>query len=158
MKLKNRKDKIASAFNVGKKRIKFDPSRLEDIKKAITKVDLRSLMAGKAIKLEKSHGQSSARSKKIKVQKSKGRRKGKGSLKGKKYSRVPSKTRWVTRVRTQRRFIKLLKDKKRIAGTTYRDVYTMVKSNRFRNTRLIKLYLEEHKLFLQDAIQKKKTK
>ena len=35
-------------------------------------------------------------------------------------------------------------------------MYHKIKSNKFRNVRLIKLYLEENKLFLQNAIQEKK--
>ncbi|MFH1592540.1 MAG: 50S ribosomal protein L19e [Candidatus Woesearchaeota archaeon] len=158
MNLKNRKRVIASTLGTSKRRIVLDPSKLEDIKKAITKTDIRSLVAGKAIKIRKARGQSSFRSKKLKIQKSKGMRKGAGSKKGKKYSRVSAKRRWVTMIRTQRVFIRMLKTKEMIASHTYRNLYTMIKSNRFRSIRLIKLYLEEHKLFLEHGIQKKKGK
>jgi len=148
MNLKDKKGKIARMLNVGKKRIKLDPNNLSEIAKAITKSDFRALLSSGAIQIKPVNGQSHFRSKKIKVQKAKGRRKGPGSRKGKKYSRIPAKRRWIMRVRTQRGFIKKLKDRSRIDNKTYRDLYYKIKSNKFRNVRLIKLYLEENKLFL----------
>ncbi|MEK6826661.1 MAG: 50S ribosomal protein L19e [Nanoarchaeota archaeon] len=158
MNLKNKKQMIARTLNVGKKRIKLEPSKLEEIKKAITKTDIRSLLASGAIKIDNIVGQSRYRTNKLKRQKSKGQGKGVGSKKGRKFSRLGAKKRWILRMRTQRGFIKALKDRDKVSKSTYRDLYSMIKSNRFRNVRLIKLYLEENKLFLKDGIQKKDTK
>ena len=156
MNLKNQKGKIARMLNIGKKRVRLDPTKLSEISKAITKSDIRSLLAHNVIQIKKVRGKSGFRFKKIKAQKAKGRRKGIGSRKGKKYSRISAKRRWISRVRTQRGFIKKLKDRGRIGKKTHRDMYHKIKSNKFRNVRLIKLYLEENKLFLQNAIQEKK--
>ncbi len=150
MNLKHRKELIARTFYVGKKRIMFNTEKLQDIKKAITKSDIRSLVAEGAIIIVNKKGQSHSRSKKIKLQKSKGRRKSIGSRKGKKYSRLSKKRRWILHVRTQRNFVKKLRNRHRISKRTFRNLYSMIKSNRFRNIRLIKTYLEKNSLFLKE--------
>jgi len=151
MKLKNRKETIARMYGVGKSRILFDPGQLAEIKKAITKSDIRSLIAAGTIMINPKKGQSRIRARKIKSQKSKGRRKGLGSKKGKKYSRITAKQRWMSQVRTQRTFVKRLKENNKVNLLTYRNLYSMIKNNRFRSIRLIKLYLEENKLFLHNG-------
>ncbi len=52
----------------------------------------------------------------------------------------------MIKVRTQRKLIKLLKEKKIITPNLYRNLYSKVTGNFFRSRRHIKLYLEEHKL------------
>ena len=78
-----------------------------------------------------------------------------GSRKGKRTARLPKKKEWVLKVRSQRRFINALKDKNLLSNKNYRDLYSKIKSNRFRNIRLIKLYIEENKLIQKNEIQKK---
>jgi len=87
------------------------------------------------------------RARKIKHQKRKGKRKGVGSRKGTAKARTPKKKVWMSKVRTQRSFIKKLKLKKRIKSETYKKLYHMIKGNFFRSKRHIKIYLEEHNLF-----------
>ena len=70
MNLRNKKTVMARTFKVGKKIVKLNPSKLEDIKKAITKSDIRSLLASGAISIGKIKGQSHYRANKIRKQKS----------------------------------------------------------------------------------------
>ena len=79
--MKNKKQLAGKILKVSPKKIKFRADALEDIKKAITRSDLRGLIAvGKVTKDKKSsHSRSGAR--KISLQKKKGRRKGKGKKK-----------------------------------------------------------------------------
>jgi len=156
MKLKNKKQKIAKILKVGTKKVKLKQDNLSDVKEAITNADLRALIAKKSVIKKPYKNQSRSSAKKTKLQKSKGRRKGVGSRKGKPTARLSSKRRWMLKVRTQRKFIKTLLVKRRITKKTYRDSYLRASSNRFRNIRLIKLYLEENKLFVDDGTQKKK--
>ncbi|MEK6934476.1 MAG: 50S ribosomal protein L19e [Nanoarchaeota archaeon] len=155
MNIKNQRRVASKLLKIGKKRVKFDIEKLAEIKEAITKSDLRSLIAKKIIKSKKQKGHSRVRSRKIKRQKKKGQRKGPGSRKGKQTSRLSRKKRWMIKVRAQRKFIKSLRGNKKITSQVYNDIYNKIKSNRFRTTRLIKLYLEENKLVNKNAIQKK---
>jgi large subunit ribosomal protein L19e len=146
MRLTSQRRIAAQILKAGKNRIVFDTEKLSEIKEAITRADIRSLISEKIIKAKPLRGPSRFRARKIKIQKSKGRRKGPGSRKGAKNSRITSKRRWILKVRIQRRFIKLLRDKKVITPNIYRDIYKKIKGNYFRSKRHVKLYLEEHKL------------
>jgi large subunit ribosomal protein L19e len=128
------------------KKIKLDLTRLDDIKEAITRADVRSLLKDGAIMTEQAKGVSRARAKKIRQQKLKGRRRGQGSRKGKDSARLPGKRTWINKIRLQRKFIKDLKDRTKITQEDYKDLYRKTKGGFFRSRRHIKLYLTEHKL------------
>jgi len=156
MNVRNQRRIVAKLFNVGIGRVKLDPTKLAEIKEAITKADLKSLISTGAISIDKKKGHSKARSRKIKIQKAKGRRKGIGSKKGRKTARLPQKKFWMASIRAQRKFIKQLKSQGILTKSVYRDIYHKIKSNRFRSIRLIKLYLEDNNLTNKNATKKKK--
>ena len=136
----------ADIFKAGINRVAFDETRLNEIKEAITKTDIRNLIKDGAINLKQIHGVSSFRSNKLKIQRRKGKRRGQGSRKGTKTARLTRKKIWMTKVRVQRRFIRLLKSKKYLSVQNYRIVYKMIKGNMFRSKRHLKLYLDENNL------------
>jgi large subunit ribosomal protein L19e len=128
------------------KKIKLDQTRLEEIKEAITKSDIRALIKDKAIIVKKHKGVSRARAKKINLQKAKGRRKGQGSRKGKANARLSDKQKWMNKIRLQRQFLNDLKSKDKLEKETYKDLYRKAKGGFFRSKRHVKLYITEHKL------------
>jgi large subunit ribosomal protein L19e len=128
------------------KRIKLDLTRLDDIKEAITREDIKGLIKDRAIIIEPTRGVSRSRAKKLKIQRSKGRRRGQGSRKGKATARLPGKETWMNKIRLQRLFLKDLKERSRITQEIYKDLYRKAKGGFFRSERHIKLYLTEHKL------------
>lgn len=144
--MKAKKILAAKILKTSKKKVKFAADALEDIKKAITRSDMRGFIAVKSISSSRSNQHSRAGARKIKVQKKKGRRKGKGSKKGAKYSVVSRKQSWVSRIRVQRDFLKMLREKELISKKDYRILYGKSKGGFFRNKRHIKLYLTEHHL------------
>lgn len=146
MKLNVQRRIAADIFKSGINRVSFDTSRLNEIKEAITKADIRKLIKDSAINLNQIKGISSFRTKKIRLQKRKGKRKGLGSRKGTKTARTERKRTWMIKVRVQRRFIKLLKAKGYLKRQNYRIMYKMIKSNMFRSKRHLKLYLDENNL------------
>jgi len=150
MDLKVQKRLAAQILNCSPKRVIFDNDRLEDIKQAITKRDLRLLIGDKAISERPMNATSKFRVRKLKVQKSKGRRKGPGSKKGSFNSRFKTKMVWMNNIRVQRAFLLLLVDKKIISRTAYRKLYLMSKGGYFRSKRHIKLFLAEHDELLFD--------
>jgi large subunit ribosomal protein L19e len=142
--------KVASAvLKCSPKRVVFDSDELESIKEAITRSDIKSLISEGTIAKKQKKGVSRARANVIKRQKAKGQRKGHGSRKGKATARTPKKEKWMAKVRAQREFIKTLKDSELIDNSVYRNIYLKSKGGFFRSRRHIKLYLNEHKLFLK---------
>ncbi|MBT4804786.1 50S ribosomal protein L19e [Candidatus Woesearchaeota archaeon] len=144
--MKSKKRLAADILGTSPKKVKFAADALEDIKKAITRSDLRGLIAIKKIVKSKKNEQSRSRARKIAAQKRKGRQKGKGSKKGSKHSIVSRKEKWMAKVRVQRVFLKDLKDKELVSVKNYRSLYNKVKGGFFRNKRHIKLYLTEYHL------------
>lgn len=150
MMLKLQKKLAASVANCSPKRVVFDPARLEDIKEAITKTDIRLLIGDGTIKILPKQGVSRVRANKLQLQKSRGLRRGKGSRKGKASARTPGKQTWVKKIRALRRFLKQLLDSKLITHDVYKDMYKRAGGGFFRSISHIKIYLNEREL-----IQKK---
>ncbi|MEA3430986.1 MAG: 50S ribosomal protein L19e [Nanoarchaeota archaeon] len=146
MKLKIQKRLGGQIFKCSKKKIVFDPERLEDIKEAITKADIKTLIIDNAISRKPTKGISRFRAKKKALQKKKGKRRGPGSRKGKKTARLPKKVAWMNKIRALRGLLKDLKGRDRIEPKTYRELYGKAKGGFFRNLRHMKLYIKEHEM------------
>lgn len=146
MELKLQKRLAADVMGCSEKRVLLDPDRLSDIKEAITKLDIRSLISDKAIKKKPVKGISRVRARKTALQKRKGKRKGAGSRKGKKTARISKKRIWIGKIRVQRAFLKELRDKDLISKADYHSLYSKSKGGFFRSKRHIKLYIEERRL------------
>jgi len=148
MMLKLQKRLAASILHCSPKRVVFDPARLEDIKEAITKTDIRLLVGEGAITGRPQKGVSRGRANKLKTQKSKGLRKGAGSKKGKATARRPRKKAWMDRIRAQRKFLKHLRNSALIKHEAFKELYSKSKGGYFRSIKHIKIYINEHDLFL----------
>src|SRR3989344_309767 len=136
----------AYVLGCAKKRVRFDPERLSEIKESITKADIKNLVANNAITAIPKHGVSRGRAKKNKRQKTKGKRRGQGSRKGKKSARSEGKSVWIQRVRLQRSFIKMLRERKILSQEIYRQIYPKIKGGFFRSKKHLNLYFHEHNL------------
>ena len=146
MKLNIQKRLAASILRISKDKISIDPARKEEVKEAITRFDIKSLIKDKAIRVKDEKGPSKGRSRKLKEQKRKGRRTGQGTRKGKATARLSEKEVWMSKVRKQREFLRQLKDKENIDQKTYRMLYNKSKGGYFRSKRHVKLYIDEHGL------------
>ena len=144
--MKQKRKLAAKILNVSPKKVVFSTEALDDIQKAITRSDMRGLIAvGKISKANvNQHSRGGAR--KIAQQKSKGRQRGKGSRKGSKHSIITRKEKWIDRIRAQRELLKELRDKNLLSTSNYRLLYTKSKGGYFRNRRHIKLFIKEHHL------------
>jgi large subunit ribosomal protein L19e len=138
----------AQLLKCGVKRVWMDQDRTDEIAKAVTKSDIRVLIDGKAIKSRQISGISSGRKKYAEKQKAKGRRRGHGSRKGAKYARLPKKERWMRTIRPIRKYLRGLKDEKKIDQSIYRKYYMKAKGGEFRS----KHHLETH--LISDGIIK----
>lgn len=147
MELKVQKRLAGEVLGCSQKRVAFDPAKLEDIKEAITKRDIKSLVSEGIITEKQKAGVSRVRARKTLVQKRKGLQKGPGSKKGKRNARDPEKTRWIRKIRAQREFLHELKEKKLIEAKTFTSLYRKAKGGFFRSKRHIKIFVEENGLF-----------
>ncbi len=146
MMLKLQKRLAADVLRCSPKRVIFDPAKLEDIKEAITKTDIRLLIGGGIITERPVTGVSRSRANKRKNQKKKGLRRGEGSRKGKFTARAPSKEAWMNRIRAQRLFLKYLRTNSLIKHVDFKQLYSKSKGGFFRSIKHIKLYINEHNL------------
>jgi large subunit ribosomal protein L19e len=138
MKMKTQRRLAAEILKVGESKIWLDPTKISEIEKAVTKADIRRLIERGYIKVRKD---------KLKKPKEKEKkRRYEGSKKGKKYSIVPRKRRWINLVRNLREFARELKEKGKIDNKTYKLVRKWIKGGMFKSRTHMKLYLEQHKL------------
>lgn len=134
----------AQILKCGRNRIRFDPDRLDEIKEAITKIDVRYLIKSGAISKNRLLNTSRFWARKIKKQKKEGKQKGFGSRKGKASARgINPKRKWMNRIRLQRGYIKSLRDMGIIEGDIYHELYMKSKGGFFRSLRHLKLYTSE---------------
>jgi large subunit ribosomal protein L19e len=137
-KLSLQKRIAAQILKVGESRVWLDPAKTEEIKKAITKADIRKLIQKKMIK---------ALPEKIKKPKERKKRKrGPGKRKGAKHAILTKKRRWIKTVRPLRRMLKELRDSGQMDKRTYRKIYRLVKGGMFRSRAHLKIYLEQRGL------------
>ncbi len=146
MNLTTQKRLAASILKVGLNRVWIDPEQIDEVSKAITREGVRQLINNGAIKAKPEKGISSYRSKKVAQQKKKGRRKGRGSIKGAKNARTPKKQAWMTTIRALRKDLKEMRDADEIDATTYRKLYKMAKGGAFKSKSYMKTYARDHDL------------
>jgi len=146
MNLTTQKRLAADILKVGVNRVWIDPENVEEVSRAITRESVKQLIDNKIIRAKPQKGISSYRSKKIAQQKSKGRRKGHGSIKGAKGARTPKKKAWMTTIRALRKDLKHMRDNREINKTTYRKLYKMAKGGAFRSKSYMKTYAKDHDL------------
>ncbi|XRO76816.1 50S ribosomal protein L19e [Methanocaldococcus sp. 10A] len=136
----------AEILKCGIERVWIDPSQLERVKMAMSKDDIRALIKEGVIKKKQKKGISSARVKKLKEQRRKGRRRGPGSRRGAAGARTPQKEKWMATIRALRKTLKQLRDTGKIDRKVYRKLYRMAKGGAFRSRSHLFLYLKEHEL------------
>ena len=139
----------AKLLKCSPQRVKLDFTKLDEIKGAITKVDVHRLIKQGLITKDALYGGSKVRARARQVQRSRGRRRGIGSRKGKEGARTNAKDTWVAKIRAQRELLLRLRDNKKITQQTYTDLYAKSKGGFFRSTHHIKIYSEEQNLFVK---------
>ncbi|MCS7124667.1 MAG: 50S ribosomal protein L19e [Candidatus Bathyarchaeota archaeon] len=145
--LRSQRRLAAKILKVGVERVWIDPNRVEDVEAAITREEIRKLIHEGVIKPLKEKGVSRARAKLIHEKKKKGLRRGLGSRSGTAKARVSKKEAWMNKVRTLRKRLRELKAEKIITETTYRKLYTLVKSGEFASVADMERYIKAHDLW-----------
>jgi large subunit ribosomal protein L19e len=136
MDLANQKRMAAQLLDCGENRVKFriEPiSRLDDIAEAVTRKDIRRLIASGAIFKRQKIGVGRVRARLRAAQKKKGRRRGFAHRKGGANARFNTKLRWMMRIRPIRVRLRELRESGAIDRTTYRQLYMQAKGGMFHN-------------------------
>ncbi|MDD4983498.1 MAG: 50S ribosomal protein L19e [Candidatus ainarchaeum sp.] len=144
MNMKSFRGQVSKLLNVGKSKVWISPDATTEVKKAITKDDIKEMVNNGTVKKVIS-GQSRGRARKLKAKKTAGRRRGPGTRKGVKTARTRPKEEWIKKVRAQRKYIREMKDKNEIDSTLYKDLYAKVRGGFFRSKGHIKLYVDKVK-------------
>ncbi|MBI5148397.1 50S ribosomal protein L19e [Candidatus Pacearchaeota archaeon] len=122
MDLGKKKKLAAKILGVGKRRIIFDFSRLDEIKEAITRQDIQDLVKDKAIKIRPVKGKHHEKREK--------RKRGPGKIKMKIKER---KRKYIVRIRMLRRYIASLLKQKKISKERYKKFRMMAKMGEIRD-------------------------
>lgn len=128
MNLRKKKELAKKTFNVGNERIVFVESRLEDIKEAITKQDMRDLKEDGAIIIKNIKGRRKIKSKK---------KKSVGNIRKKVKTR---KRDYVILTRKLRKHVSNLKNNDEISKEDFTDLRKKIRNKKFRS----KSHLKEH--------------
>jgi large subunit ribosomal protein L19e len=138
MNLRTQKRIAAAVLGIGETRVWVDPEKATDIAQAMTREDVRELIKQGLIQEKTATKPTRAIAKKRRVMRKKRKGVGHGKRSGSSGARSPTKTRWVKRMRSQRRFIRLLKEKGAIDTPTHRKYYRQIKGGRFTSIRNLK--------------------
>ena len=149
MNLETQKVLAAKVSGVGKARVILDTTRYADIKEAITKADIRSLIKQGAIKVLPRTRPSRHRARARHAQMKRGRRKGQGTRRGTKFARSPRKRQWINKIRAIRALLKNLKTKKQLDNKNYYDLYKKSKGGFFRDRGHLLFYAKSNKLLME---------
>jgi large subunit ribosomal protein L19e len=144
MEARKAKELAARILKVGVGRIYVDPANLSKVNEAMTKDDVRGLIAERVVKKRGSASQSTGRAKMLKEKKQKGRRRGKGKRSGTKKVRTEQRDTWIGKVRAQRRTLRELREKNPAAVKEkgYGVAYKKIKGNFFKGKKYLIEYIE----------------
>ena len=130
---RSKKRMAASVLKVGKNRAKLDPKSLDILGDAITKASLKGLIRDGKIWAVKSKGISRGR-----ARKNLNKTRGPGSRKGAKGAIIDKKTRYMTKVRALRKYVKSQKEKNLITNKQFNDLYKQIRGGQVRSVAHLK--------------------
>ena len=134
MKLENKKELASRTLGIGKSRIIFSPSRLSEIKEAITKQDIKDLVSSNAIILKDIKGRKT-------IERRKTRRRA-GSIRKK---IKPGKRGYIILTRRFRSYIAQLRRKGEISEELYFKLRQEIRASRYKDLSHLKERLREIK-------------
>ena len=133
-------------LGAGQNRIRIKKEELGRAMEALTREDVRALVADGAVYAIPAVG---PRKKERKGRKSR------GSRKGKKFSRKPAKDAWMETVRSQRKYLNELVASGELPAEHRRYVYGKIKGRAFRGKKAMRTYLEENGMIEEKKKEKK---
>ncbi|MDE1865648.1 MAG: 50S ribosomal protein L19e [Candidatus Micrarchaeota archaeon] len=119
----------AELMKRGESKVRIKPDKADDAKKAITREDVRALIANGSVYAIKEKHNLSLYSKELRVKRNKGRRRGPGRRKGS--AKARQSIDYVKKIRGQRRVLAALKQEKSIDNEAFKRYYRLVKGGNF---------------------------
>ncbi|MHA2170393.1 MAG: 50S ribosomal protein L19e [Candidatus Kariarchaeaceae archaeon] len=141
--LKSQRRIASRLMKRGKNGVWINPDQGYRVGLAVTREDISKLIHDGLLKPKKIQGTSKGRSRAEKFKRARGQRRGPGSRKGTANARFSFKTKWMNKIRAQRKYLKKLRDEGYITSTDYRKLYLQAKGNLFRNVRFLANYIRE---------------
>ena len=130
MNLRNKKQLAAKTLKVGKERIVFVKERLEEIKDAITKQDIKDLFKDKAILIKEIKGR--------KTKPHKNKRRIRGKIRKKVNKR---KQEYVTMTRKLRKYLNEMKKQGKVKPKEIKEIRKKIRNRLFKSKAHLKDYL-----------------
>lgn len=143
MSLRSQRRMAARVLGVGLNRVWIDPDEAEEVESAITKEEIRRLIHEGVIRKRPPVGISRGRKRAFREKRSRGRRRGPGSRKG---SKAEAKHEWINRIRSIRRRLRKLRDRRMLSRKDYRRLFTMAKGGSFRSVAHLNEFVQARKL------------
>ncbi len=128
----------ADILGIGRNKVKVDPEKMEDAEQALTRADVKELLASGAITVKQRVGHTKT--------KKKAKKRRAGSRKGKKYSRKPRKEQWMEKVRAQRKLLKQLIEEGKVDKKYQRKIYMKIKGGSFKGKKAMLTFLKENNM------------
>jgi large subunit ribosomal protein L19e len=139
----------ADILKVGKNRVRIKMEDYSKAMEALTREDVRGLIADGTVYKERYVGPRSKPPRK---------NKGTGKRKGKKYSRKSAKETWMEKLRAQRKYLEEMLENGEVSGENKRKVYLKIKGGSFRGKKALRTYLEEHGMLNEKAAKPAREK
>jgi len=124
MKLDSKKNLAVKTLGVGKSKIVFNTDRLDEIKEAITRQDIKDLVSSGAISIKENKGRKTNVKRK--------HRKGEGNIKRKVKNR---KQEYVKMVRKLRNYVKELVKQGKVDKETSKELRKQIRNRKFKSKR-----------------------
>lgn len=147
MSLSSQRRLAAEILKVGEGRVWIDPDRIEEVEIAITREEIRKLIHEGTIRSLPKKGVSRARARVFHEKRKKGLRRGPGRKSGSSRAIIPKKRAWMNKIRTLRRKLRELKEKRVITESTYRQLYNMAGSGAFKSAAELERYIKARGLW-----------
>lgn len=132
----------ASLMKCGVNRVWFDPERIDDVKNAISREDIRELIAEGVVDERQKTGVSRGRARARIAKRSYGHCKGPGRRKGAAGARNPSKRAWIRKIRAIRKTLTELRADGTLDPHSYRVLYRRAAGGQFRNVAHLRAQVE----------------
>jgi len=138
----NQRRIAASILDCGINRVWFDPDRLGDIQNAISREDIRGLIADGVIRAHQIRGNSRGRARAKIAKRAYGHCKGPGRRRGAAGARNPRKRQWIQKIRAIRKALVFLRESGEIDRHMYRMLYRKAAGGQFRNVAHLRAQME----------------
>ncbi|MBI4045101.1 MAG: 50S ribosomal protein L19e [Candidatus Diapherotrites archaeon] len=131
----------ARLLKCGESKVWIDPAQATRVKEAITKEDVRAMIAERIIKKRRDEGKTNP----VGAGRKKRGKTGPGKKRGTAKARSQERKKWIKNVRAQRKKLAELRGKKVKFRVPYRKVYRMVKGGFFKGKKYVEAFVAGEK-------------